>query len=67
MRSRCCTQQHIHPIRIPPVGHRTMYILLSIKSLGPIQYEHIVQQQDLVAIPNHVLIPMFVHYMWLVQ
>jgi len=24
------TQQHIHPIHIPPVGHKTMYILLSI-------------------------------------
>ena len=38
-----------------------MYILLIIKSQGRIQYEHIVQQRDLIAFPNHVLIP-FVHY-----
>ena len=47
-----CTHSNMHPIRIPPVGHRAMYVLLSIKSQGPIQYEHIVQQRDLVAIPN---------------
>ena len=29
--------------------HRTMYILLSTKSQGPFQYEHIVQQRYLVA------------------
>ena len=39
-----------------------MYTLLSIESQGPIQYEQIVQKGGLVAIPNHVLILMFVRY-----
>ena len=37
-----------------------MCIPLSINS--QILYEHTVQQGDLVAIPDHVLIPMFVRY-----
>ena len=39
-----------------------MYILLIINS--QILYVHFVQQRDLAATPYHVLIPMFVYYVY---